>query len=160
VIASEAARDELLPRLPPGWRLIIEAPVRIPDFDEPEPDLGIVRGTREEYADHHPEPADVGLLIEVADTTLDRDRGEIGRAYACGGVPVYWVVNLVDRQLEIYTEPSPGGYLGRRVLGPTDQAWVTIGGMEIGPIPVAAILPQTKSGTGQTETGTGPFMAI
>ncbi len=81
VIASEAARDELLPRVPQGWRLIIEAPVRIPDFDEPEPDLGIVRGTREEYADHHPEPRDVGLLIDVADTTLERDWGERGRAY-------------------------------------------------------------------------------
>ena len=148
MIASEAARDELLPRLPQGWHVIIEAPVRIPDFDEPEPDLGIVRGTREEYADRHPEPADVGLLIDVGDTTLDRDLGEKGRAYARGGVPVYWIVNLVDRQLEIYTEPGPDGYRDRRVLGPTDQAWVTIGGTEIGPIPVAVLLPQAKSGTG------------
>ncbi len=148
VIASEAARDELLPRLPQGWRLTIEAPVRIPDFDEPEPDLAIVRGTREEYADHHPEPADVGLLIEVADTTLDRDRGEKQRAYARGGVPVYWLVNLVDRQLEIYTEPGPEGYRGHRVLGPADHASATIGGQEIGPILVSAILPQTtKPGT-------------
>jgi Uma2 family endonuclease len=148
VIASEAARDELLPRVPQGWRLTIEAPVRIPDFDEPEPDLAIVRGTRDDYADHHPEPGDVGLLIEVSDTTLDRDRGEKQLAFARGGVPVYWIVNLVDRQLEIYTEPGPAGYRERRVLGTNDQAWVTIGGQEIGPIAVSAILPQSTSGAG------------
>ena len=96
VIACEATRDELLPLLPRGSRLTIEAPVRIPEFDEPEPDLAIVRGTREEYEDHHPGPADVGVLIEVSDTTLDRDRGEKGFAYARGGVGTYWIVNLVE----------------------------------------------------------------
>ncbi len=54
----------------------------------------------------------------------------------------------MNRQLEIYTEPGSDGYRGRRVLGPKDEASVTIGGMEIGPISVAAILPQTKSSTG------------
>src|SRR5262245_60411751 len=76
VIASEAIRDELLRLLPQGWRLTIEAPIRIPEFDEPEPDLAIVRGSRDQYLDRHPGPADIGLLIEVADTTLGRDRGE------------------------------------------------------------------------------------
>jgi Uma2 family endonuclease len=71
VIASEAMRDELLPLIPRGWRLAVEAPLRIPDFDEPEPDLTIVRGTRDQYRDHHPGPADVGLLIELSDTTLE-----------------------------------------------------------------------------------------
>ncbi len=67
-------------------------------------------------------------------------------------MPVYWIVNLVDRQLEIYTEPGPAGYGQRRVLGPNDQAWVTVGGQEIGPIAVAVILSQTRSGTGTHPT--------
>ncbi len=94
------------------------------------------------------------LLIEVADTTLDRDRGEKQLANARGGAPVYWIVNLVDRQLEIYTEPGPAGYRQRRVLGANDQAWVTIGGQEIGPIAVSAILPQSTPGAGTHPTTT------
>ena len=62
VIACEAMRDALLPLIPAGWRLTIEAPVRIPDFDEPEPDLGIVRGSRDQYIDHHPGPAETGAV--------------------------------------------------------------------------------------------------
>src|SRR5262245_60847390 len=140
VITCEAMRDELLPLIPRGWRLTIEAPIRIPDFDEPEPDLAIVRGTRDQYKDHHPGPADVGLLIEVADTTLDRDRGEKQLAYARGGVPIYWIVNLVDRQLEIYTGPTPSGYRNRRVVTPSAQVSVRIGRKEIGRIDGFAIL--------------------
>jgi Uma2 family endonuclease len=101
VLACEALRDELLPLIPRGWRLAIEAPIRIPEFDEPEPDLAIIRGTRERYDDRHPGPADVGLLMEVADTMLDRDRGVKLPAYARGGIQEYWIVNLVDRQVEI-----------------------------------------------------------
>jgi Uma2 family endonuclease len=142
VIASEALRDELLRLLPQGWRLMIEAPVRIPDFDEPEPDLAIVRGSREQYSDHHPGPADIGLLIEVADTTLGRDRGEKLLAYSCGGVPIYWIVNLIDGQLEVYTRPGPTGYRDRQVLSSHEQVSLVIDGKEIGAIAVASILPR------------------
>jgi Uma2 family endonuclease len=140
VIASEAMRDELLGLVPRGWRLTIEAPVRIPEFDEPEPDLGVVRGTRDQYKDHHPGPADIGLLIEVSDTTLDRDRGEKQLAYARGGVPIYWIVNLVDHQVEIYIGPTPTGYRDRRVLTPNEQIPVVLDGQEIGQITVRAVL--------------------
>ncbi len=148
VIACEATRDELLPLIPPGWRLTIEAPIRIPDFDEPEPDLAIVRGTRNQYEDHHPGPADVGLLIEVAETTLDQDRGEKQLAYARGRVPTYWIVNLVDRQLEIYTRPTRTGYRNRRVLAPNEHVSVMIGRREIGQIALAAILPRDRAAPG------------
>ncbi|MFI5456014.1 MAG: Uma2 family endonuclease [Isosphaerales bacterium] len=148
VIACEATRDELLPLIPRGWRLTIEAPVRIPDFDEPEPDLAIVRGTREDYEDHHPGPADLGLLIEVADTTLDRDRGEKRAAYARGGVATYWIINLVDRQLEIYTDPAPTGYQRERILKSDEQVAVMIDGTEIGRTAISDLLPRTIPGGG------------
>lgn len=120
VLVCEALRDELLAMIPRGWRLTIEAPIRIPNYDEPEPDLAIVRGNRDEYRDRHPDPSGVGILIEVALTSLDRDRGEKLLAYARGGVPVYWIVNLVDRQIEVHTGPTPPGaseYLGQDSSG-------------------------------------------
>jgi Uma2 family endonuclease len=153
VIACEATRDELLPLVPRGWRLTIEAPIRIPDYDEPEPDLAIVRGTREDYEDHHPGPSDVGLLIEVADTTLDRDRGEKRLAYARGGVATYWIVNLVNRQLEIYTDPSPTGYAQERILKADEQVAVVLDGTEIGRIAVSDLLPRAVPGVGNGPDG-------
>ncbi len=145
VIACEATRDLLLPLIPQGWRLTVEAPIRVPEFDEPEPDLAIVRGTREQYENRHPGPADVGILIEVADTTLDRDRGEKQSAYARGGVSVYWIVNLVDRQLEICTWPTPDGYRERRIVLPGETASLFLDGTEIGQIDVSVILPRNRS---------------
>ncbi len=145
VIASEALRDELMPLIPKGWRLTIEAPIRIPEFDEPEPDLAIVRGTREQYEEHHPGPADLGLLIEVADTTLERDRGEKEAAYARGGVPAYWIVNLVDRQIEICTGPTPAGYRERRIVPPGESVPLFLDGNKLGQITVAAILPRNRA---------------
>jgi len=145
VCASEAMRDELLPMLPRGWRLTIEAPIRIPDFDEPEPDLAIVRGTRSEYKNRHPGPADVALLIEVAETTLDRDRGEKMAAYARSNVPAYWIVNLVDRQLEVYSSPTPAGYQQRRVVVPGEEVSVVIDGTVVGRIAVSAIFPEGRA---------------
>jgi Uma2 family endonuclease len=146
--AVDAVREELVPLLPRGWSIRQEQPVRIPNYDEPEPDLAVVRGTRDQYQDHHPGPADIGLLIEVADTTLGRDRGEKQLAYARGGVPVYWIVNLVDRQLEIYTSPTPTGYRNRRVLAPSEYVSVVIGRREIGRIAVSAILPKDRAAGG------------
>ena len=106
---TEWLRDRLAETLPPGWHFRKEEPVRIPSFDEPEPDLTVARGGIKDYSDRHPGPADIALIVEVADTSLDRDRGEKLSAYAKGGVPVYWVVNLVDQWVEVYTDPDTSG---------------------------------------------------
>jgi Uma2 family endonuclease len=151
----DAVREEFVPILPRGWSIRQEQPVKIPEFDEPEPDLAIVRGTRDRYEDRHPGPADIGVLIEVADTTLDRDRGEKQLVYARCGVPIYWIVNLVDRQLEIYTGPTPSGYRKRQVLAPNEQVTVTIGRRAIGRIAVSAILPRDRARRG-AEPGKTP----
>jgi Uma2 family endonuclease len=140
VIACEATRDVVVPLLPPGWRLAIAAPVRIPESDEPEPDLAIARGTLRDYEKRHPRPADIGLLIEVADITLERDRGERQIIYARGGVPVYWIVNLVDKQLEIHTGPAEAGYRERRVLTAAEEVTLALDGQELGRFSVSDIL--------------------
>jgi Uma2 family endonuclease len=115
--------------------------VRIPDFDEPEPDVAAVRGSRHDYGDRIPGPEDIGLLIEVSDSTLPYDRGEKGMAYARGRIPVYWIINLIDRQVEVYSRPSARGYRSRRVYKPGQEIPVVIAGAEVGRIAVAAILP-------------------
>ena len=99
--------DGLAPLIGPNWTWRSEQPVRIPDYDEPEPDVAVVRGTTEDYAYRVPGPEDVGLLVEVSLTTLDQDRGEKGAAYARVGIPVYWIINLAHRQVEVYTGPGP-----------------------------------------------------
>lgn len=98
----------LLKSLPDGWDLRVQSAITLSD-SEPEPDFAVVRGSAADYESHHPFAADVGLAIEVADTPLARDRHDKGRIYASAGIPLYWVVNLVDRQIEVYRQPSPAG---------------------------------------------------
>jgi Uma2 family endonuclease len=98
--------QETLPRLlPAGWCLRMQSAITL-SHSEPEPDAAIVRGNARTYASHHPGPADIGLVIEVADSTLDSDRIDKGRIFAEAGIAYYWIVNLVDRQIEVYTLPS------------------------------------------------------
>jgi Uma2 family endonuclease len=124
-----------------GWILRKEGPVRIPDFDEPEPDISVVRGSIEDYRHRHPGPSDVGLLAEVSLTTLDLDRGQKLSAYATAGILVYWIVNLVDNQIEVYTRPGPGAYQSRADYKPGQAVPVVIDGRHVGDIAVDDILP-------------------
>ncbi|HZW34426.1 MAG TPA: Uma2 family endonuclease [Isosphaeraceae bacterium] len=128
-------------RLPPGWTWQTEQPVRIPAYDEPEPDIAIIRGSDADYKHRKPGPADVALLVEVSDTTLSIDRGLKLSAYAREGIPVYWIVNLVDRQVEVHTGPGPAGYAMRQDFQPGQHVPVVIGGQQCAPIAVDSILP-------------------
>src|SRR5439155_16894011 len=76
---------------------------------EPEPDFAIVRGDESVYVNRHPGAADVGLVAEVSDSTLQGDRVDKGAIYARAGIECYWIVNLNDRQVEAYTSPSVSG---------------------------------------------------
>ncbi len=136
------ACDALRKLVGSGWTWQQRDPVRIPVFDEPEPDIAIVRGPDENYRHRHPGPSDVGLVIEVSMvTTLDLDRGRKLSAYASGGIPVYWIVNLVDRQIEVYTAPSLGAYQTRADYRPGQAVPLVIDGQHVGEIAVDDILP-------------------
>ena len=105
IIAARHTRDVIERLLPPGWYVDSQEPITIQE-SEPEPDVCVIRGVLEDYPDRHPGPGDIALLVEVSDTTLDRDRGFKKRLYAQAGLPVYWIVNLQDRHIEVYTQPS------------------------------------------------------
>lgn len=127
--------------LPSGWFIQEEKPVRIPQFDEPEPDISVVRGDRNDFRSRHPEPGDLGLLVEVSETSLDRDKAEKKIAYARGGVAQYWIINLVDRQVEVYSDPASTGYRSSRILMPGQLIPVILDGITIGQIAVDDLLP-------------------
>ena len=102
----EAAEDSIRPLLPAGWRYRSEKPITLAD-GEPEPDGVIARGGRGDSFRGHPLAADLALVIEVSNSTLGTDRTLKLRSYARAGIPVYWIVNLIDRQVEVHTDPDP-----------------------------------------------------
>src|SRR5687768_8506103 len=143
-LATQLLREAVERAVPAGWFVNAQEPLTTLD-SEPEPDLLLVRGERRQYAERHPGPEDVALVVEVADATLQRDRGLKLRAYARAGVSVYWILNLIDRQLEVYTEPSgpteEPGYDSRQDFGPSDVVPVVIDGQEVARLTVGELLP-------------------
>jgi hypothetical protein len=105
----------------------------------------VVQGDSRTYLSRHPGPLDIALLIEVADATLLRDRRDKGRLYARAGIVCYWIINLVDRRIEVYTDPTGADanarYQQHRDYGPQDTLPFIINRKDQGPIPVAQLLP-------------------
>jgi Uma2 family endonuclease len=99
---------ELLRVLPATWFARSQRAVTLSD-SEPEPDIAIVRSPRNRYKITHTVPDDIALLIEVSDSSLRLDRIGKGRIYSRAGIPVYWVVNVVDKVIEVYTQPGGTG---------------------------------------------------
>ncbi len=103
----EIADETLRPHLPPGWSLRVQSAITLPD-SEPEPDVAVVRGGARDYLSRHPGPADVGLLIEVSESSLNRDRDEKGRLFAQAGIPHYWIINwLISGSRSTPIRPAP-----------------------------------------------------
>ncbi|WP_420460312.1 Uma2 family endonuclease [Neolewinella sp.] len=88
------------------YTLKSQDPITIVPLSEPEPDYIIARYDVDRYTAGHPQPEDIHLLIEVSDSTLDKDRNYKLRLYAASSIPEYWIINLVDRQFEVYTQPD------------------------------------------------------
>ena len=97
-------------------------PIHIDDLSEPEPDLAIVRGAVLDYADHHPRPEDVCLVVEVADSTLRQDCEVKDKLYAQANIAEYWVIDLKSDRLHIFQDPTPTGYGSHLILSAPAQA--------------------------------------
>jgi Uma2 family endonuclease len=95
--------DALRAALGPGWLVRSQGPIALDDDSEPEPDVAVTPGTRRDYSLEHPSrPA---LIVEVAESSLALDREHKGGLYARAGVTDYWILNLVERVLEVYRQP-------------------------------------------------------
>jgi Uma2 family endonuclease len=92
----------------PNSHIRSQNPITLAPEHEPEPDGVIARGVPDDYAGHHPGPTDVLCVIEVAETSLAYDRTTKQRIYADAGIPQYVVVNIPDRQIEVYEQPVAG----------------------------------------------------
>ncbi len=138
-IAVDLLRDAFANRLSQRWYVRTQAPITLPE-GEPEPDLAPVRGDRRDYLQRHPGPDDVALVVEVADTSPARDRGIKQQMYAQAGIPASWIVNLPERKIERYAEPSVAevtpDYAQRRDYGMTDAIPVVLDGVEVGRLEV------------------------
>jgi Uma2 family endonuclease len=137
-------QEVLRSQLPAGWCLRIQSAITLSD-SEPEPDLVLAAGTPRQYMTRHPVPQDIALVIEVADSSLGRDRYDKGRIYAREDLPVYWIVNLVDGWIEVYTAPSgvcpAPGYQQRQDYRSSDTVPLVLAGQTVGQIAVHELLP-------------------
>jgi Uma2 family endonuclease len=102
-----AADDALRAVLPAGFIVRAQMPVALDEESAPEPDLAVVAGRRADYRTRH--PARPVLVAEVSDSSLHFDRDDKGSLYARARVPEYWIVNLIDRVVEVYRDPGPDG---------------------------------------------------
>jgi putative restriction endonuclease len=128
-----------------GARAVVRVQQPITTSDsEPEPDVVFALGTNADYKKRNPRPSDCVIVIEVADTTLQEDRTTKLELYADAKVAVYWLVNLIDRRVEVYTQPRGGKkptYKQQANFGPDDEVPVVIGGRQLGHIAVKELLP-------------------
>lgn len=106
---SRALRDEVA-------LVNIQSPLRLDAFNEPQPDLMLLRPRADEYRDSHPSAADVLLLVEVSESSLAYDRGTKLALYARFDVPEVWIIDLLSAAIEVYREPKEGSYALRERL--------------------------------------------
>lgn len=128
----------LEPLLPQGWFVRIQSAIETAD-SAPEPDLAIVRGPYRRYLRRHPTAAEIGFVVEISDSTIEIDRALKGRIYAHAGIACYWVVNLTEDCVEVYSNPRRGsapGYREKHVYLPGDAVPVVLNRRRLGEVAV------------------------
>ncbi|MGK7928818.1 MAG: Uma2 family endonuclease [Spirulina sp.] len=100
--------------------LRIQLPIALNPYSEPEPDIAIVQPDPRDYIDRHPLVSQIYAIVEIADTTLRRDCGLKAREYANSGIRDYWVLDVVNRQLHLFREPTSEGYASKSILSEND----------------------------------------
>lgn len=111
-----------------GFHMRNQVPLTVRPSHEPEPDGAVVLGLPADYRDRNPVPTDCCLVIEVADSSLESDRGAKQRVYAVAGIPAYWIVNLRNNTIEVYEQPDAqaGEYRVRRDRLPGESIDLTL----------------------------------
>ncbi len=150
-IATHHTADTFRGLLPKGWYVDTQEPILLSELhvgagNVPEPDVAVIRGDTEDYTDNHPTADTIALVVEVSDSTLRDDQGLKKQIYAHARIPEYWIVNLIDRQLEVYQRPTgsrlKADYEVTRTLSLTESISVRIGNKTVGPIAVKSLFPK------------------
>jgi Uma2 family endonuclease len=131
--------------VPDGWSVRPDKPIVLADESLPEPDLTVVRGSLRDYVDRTPEASDVALVVEVSNSSLRLDSRTVLKAYAANSIPIYWIVNIPNGRVEVFTDPTGPAenpsYREHREYGPDDEVPVVLDGREVGRISAKEILP-------------------
>lgn len=142
-LANQRIRQSLEKIVPPDWYVEAQEPITTAD-SEPEPDITVIKGKRDDYLEYQPRAENVVLVIEVSDATLQRDRTLKLRIYANARIPIYWIINLQERQIEVYTEPAnadeQASYQQQKIYQEADTLPVVIGENEVGKIKVQNVI--------------------
>lgn len=143
-VSTNLVSESLRNVVPTGWYVDSQEPITT-ETSEPEPDVAIIRGSTRDYTDRHPGPGDVALVVEVADASIELDQRTKQRVYASAGIAIYWIVNLIERRVQVYTRPSgpaeEPGYGHRQDVAAGESLPVIVDGKEVGRVAVADILP-------------------
>jgi len=94
----------------------VQDPIHIDEYNEPEPDIALLKPREDFYTKSHPTPSDVLLLIEVSDSTVEHDRETKKTLYAEAGIAEFWLINLKNKTIEVYTQPKNSSYYSARIL--------------------------------------------
>jgi Uma2 family endonuclease len=143
-VAVGLADDVLRETFGRGFHVQVQGPMALGDTSEPEPDVAVIPGNRRDYTHDHPTTA--ALVIEVADTSLRYDRERKASLYARAGIAEYWIVNLVERVIEVHREPAPdrtapfGASYTRRMIVEVDGNIAPLAAPDR-PVRVSALLP-------------------
>ena len=147
--ACDNARRALEARLPDDqWTVSPGHPLALSDGFLPQPDIVVARGSRSTYRRTRPTAQDAALVVEVANTSLAYDTGEYLRHYALEGIPLYWIVNIKARRVEVYSRPDreAGRYEVQANYGIGNVVPLTLGEAAFEPIAVEAILRDSIEG--------------
>jgi Uma2 family endonuclease len=147
-VATDLIQHLLNRLLSAGFFASMGNPVTIEDRDgEPEPDVSVLRGQIRDYAGRERRPADAALLIEASDTSYAYDRYQKLPVYAAAGVPLYWILDLNRRRLEVYAKPitpsqeTPAYYAETRIYNENEEVPLILDGREVARFAVREILP-------------------
>jgi Uma2 family endonuclease len=126
---------------PEGWYCLQEQPIVVGTINMPEPDISVVRGTFRDLRSRRMTTRDVSLVVEVSDSSLGFDSGAKLLAYAANGVPIYWIVNIPNQRIEVYSALDGDAYGEHRSYAAGEDVTVVLDGREVARIAVDDILP-------------------
>jgi hypothetical protein len=128
--------------LPENWHMDVQGPITLSD-SEPEPDITLARGSDDVYDRRHAQPPDIGVLMEVGDSTVLNDRRYKGSLYARENIAVFWLINLVDRKVEVYTDPQGDQYRNKTEYMESESVPLILDGVKIAEFPVSELIANT-----------------
>jgi hypothetical protein len=137
-------QEELKPICAPDWVLRGQMAVVIGKFSQPEPDIAVVLGPYGRYAKQHPLAKEIGMLTDIADSTLLANRRAKIPIYAGARIPWFWIVNIPERIVEVYSDPKGGAapeYRKRQDYKLGDKVPVILDGRTVGQVEVSRLFP-------------------